>query len=207
MSLQPPHPNDQRLLAEDPKAVKHRKGRMTMGTVLVIFGVLKVLLLVWGYGKYGSVLATLSESERNQIFVHDAYEAVVAIALISGGIWNIKSRMGTAKPPLVAAVALSSLFIIPDIINFIEVATAGAEMRNIVAVIFHVAILAHAIRLLRFKQPPAAPAAWTEVTSENDKVLSDGRQASGESPVADPEVASQPEERQYDQPSQGPTAS
>ncbi|WP_311214933.1 MULTISPECIES: hypothetical protein [unclassified Arthrobacter] len=103
---------------------------------------------------YGSVISTLSESERNSIFVYDAYEAALAVALISGGIWNIRSRLSTNKPPLIAAVVLTGFFIVPDVINLVEIATSGAEMRNLLAVFWHVALLVLAIRLLRFKQPP-----------------------------------------------------
>ncbi|MGO4147804.1 hypothetical protein AB4Y77_22290 [Paenarthrobacter sp. YAF11_1] len=112
-------------------------------------------VLGWcGVVTYGSVISTLSESERNSIFVYDAYEAALAVALISGGIWNIRSRLSTNKPPLIAAVVLTGFFIVPDVINLVEIATSGAEMRNLLAVFWHVALLVLAIRLLRFKQPP-----------------------------------------------------
>ena len=154
MSPQFPSSHDLRPLTDDPRATKHSKGRVTLGTFLVILGVLKVLLLVWAYGTYGSVIPSLSESERSSMFAHDAYEATLAVALIVGGRWNIKSRMTASRPPLIAAVVLSGFFIIPDVINLIEVASTGAEMRNLFAVAWHVAVLALAIKLLRFKQTP-----------------------------------------------------
>ena len=79
MSPQLPHSNEPLPLNEDPQATKHRKGRTTLGTVLVMLGVLKVLLLIWRYGTYGSVISTLSEGDRDSIIFHDAYEATVAV--------------------------------------------------------------------------------------------------------------------------------
>ncbi len=171
MSLPLPPTNALFMFTEDPEAKRHRKGRATLGTVLVILGVMKVLLLAWWYGKYGESVAALSEGERNALFVSDALGGAEAVVLIGAGFWNIKARMSPAKPPLMTAVVAAGLVILLDIISLFDLAITTGEMPNPAGLILHIAILVYAIKLLRFAPPPhEPPAPWAEA-DPNEKAI------------------------------------
>lgn len=134
-------------------AEKSRRGRTGVGICLTFIGLAWVLVLAAMYGTNGPYIATLGESEIIGLILADAQNVFFAIVLIIGGIWNITARRSNSKAPLIAALVLSGLALVLDVISIVEVATttAAATMPNVVGVIFHVGIFVQTIRLLKLK--------------------------------------------------------
>lgn len=132
-------------------AEKSRRGRTAVGICLTLIGLAWALVLAAMYGTNGPYIATLGENEIIGLILADAQNAFFAIALIIGGIWNITARRSNSKAPLIAALGLSGLALILDLISIVEVVTAAATATtpNVVGVLFHVGIFVQTIRLLK----------------------------------------------------------
>lgn len=76
--------------------------------------------MVWLYSQYGSLIDTLSESERGEVVVGDALNVLFILALLGSGIWNIAARRSRSLAPPIAALALSGVGLAFAVMNVLE---------------------------------------------------------------------------------------
>ena len=149
MSIDYPHPGYPAIAAETEDAKRSRKKRTGIGIGLVVMGALAALGMVWLYTQYGSLIGTLSESERAEVVIFDALNVLFILALLGGGIWNIAARRGKSLAPPIAALALSGIGLAIAITNLVDTLSTAGMRPNFFAIVAYLGILVQAIRLVR----------------------------------------------------------
>ncbi|KUM37309.1 hypothetical protein AR539_08475 [Arthrobacter sp. EPSL27] len=112
-------------------------------------GALGAFGMVWLYTQYGSLIDTLSESERVEVVIFDALNVVFVLALLGGGIWNLAARRSKSLAPPMAALALSGIGLALAITNFLDAVNTEGMRPNVFALFVYLGILVQAIRLVR----------------------------------------------------------
>ncbi|MGP4032185.1 hypothetical protein [Pseudarthrobacter sp. 1C304] len=149
MSIEYPHPAYAAIAGETEEAKRSRKGRTSIGIGLLVVGALAAFGMVWLYMQYGSLIGTLSESERAEVVIFDALNVLFILALLGGGIWNIAARRSKAPAPPIAALALSGIGLALALINFLDALNVEGMRPNFFALFVYLGILVQAIRLVR----------------------------------------------------------
>ena len=149
MSTEYPHPGYSAIAAETEDAKRSRKGRTGIGIGLLVVGALAALGMVWLYTQYGSLIGTLSESERVEVVIFDALNALFILALLGAGIWNIAARRSQSLAPPVAALALSGIGLALAIINLLDTLNTAGMRPNFFALFLYLGILVQTIRIVR----------------------------------------------------------
>ncbi|WP_157360948.1 hypothetical protein [Arthrobacter sp. EPSL27] len=149
MSTEYPHPAYAAIAGETEDAKRSRKGRTGIGIGLLVVGALGAFGMVWLYTQYGSLIDTLSESERVEVVIFDALNVVFVLALLGGGIWNLAARRSKSLAPPMAALALSGIGLALAITNFLDAVNTEGMRPNVFALFVYLGILVQAIRLVR----------------------------------------------------------
>jgi hypothetical protein len=149
MSTEYSHPGYPALAPESEDAKRSRKGRTGIGIGLLVAGAVDAVGMVWLYSQYGSLIDTLSESERGQVVLFDAFNVLFILALLGGAIWNIAARRSKALAPSIAALALSGVGLGFAVTNVLDALTTTGTMPGLFALFLNLGIFLQTIRLMR----------------------------------------------------------
>ena len=149
MSTEYPHPGYPALAAEAEDAKRSRKARTGIGIWLLVAGAVDAAGLVWLYSQYGSLIDSLSESERSEVVVFDALNVLFILALLGGGIWNVAARRSKSLAPPIAALALSGVGLAFAVTNVLDALNTTGTMPSFFALFLNLGIFLQAIRLIR----------------------------------------------------------
>ncbi|HSO14348.1 MAG TPA: hypothetical protein VLS95_00165 [Arthrobacter sp.] len=149
MSTEYPHPGYPAIAAETEDAKRSRKGRTGIGIGLLVVGALAAFGMVWLYTQYGSLIDTLSESERVEVVIFDALSVLFILALLGAGIWNIAARRSKSLAPPIAALALSGIGLALAVTNLLDALNTAGMRPNFFAIFLYLGILVQTIRLVR----------------------------------------------------------
>ena len=149
MSTEYPRLGYPAIAAEPEDARRSRKGRTGIGIGLLVVGALAALGMVWLYTQYGSLIDTLSESERVEVVTFDALNVLFILALLGVGIWNIAARRSKSLVPPIAALALSGIGLALAITNLLDTLNTAGMRPNFFALFLYLGILVQTVRLLR----------------------------------------------------------
>lgn len=149
MSTEYPHPGYPAVAAEAGDAKRTRKGRTGIGIGLLVAGALDVVGMVWLYSQYGSLIDTLSESERGEVVVGDALNVLFILALLGSGIWNIAARRSRSLAPPIAALALSGVGLAFAVMNVLEALNTTGTTPGLFVLFLNLGILVQAVGLIR----------------------------------------------------------
>lgn len=149
MSTEYSHPGYRAIAAEAEDAKRSRKGRTGIGIGLLVVGAFAAFGMVWLYSQYGSLIETLSESERGEVVVFDALNVLFILALLGGGIWNIAARRSKSLAPPIAALALSGVGLAFAVTNVLDALNTTGTMPNFVVLFLYSGIIVQTIRLMR----------------------------------------------------------
>jgi hypothetical protein len=105
--------------------------------------------MVWLYMQYGSLIDTLSESERVEVVTFDALNVLFILALLGVGIWNIAARRSKSLAPPIAALALSGIGLALAVTNLLGSLNTAGMRPNFFALFLYLGILVQTVRLLR----------------------------------------------------------
>jgi hypothetical protein len=149
MSTEYPRLGYPAIAAEPEDARRSRKGRTSIGVGLLVVGALAAFGMVWLYMQYGSLIDTLSESERVEVVTFDALNILFILGLLGVGIWNIAARRSKSLAPPIAALALSGIGLALAVTNLLDTLNTEGMRPNYFALFLYLGILVQTVRLLR----------------------------------------------------------
>ncbi|ASN19886.1 hypothetical protein [Arthrobacter sp. YN] len=156
MSLQLPRPADLPSggAASKDNATISRKGRQGVGIMLMIVGALNAVPAIVGIAAYGRYLALVTENVRNEALITIAFGVLLILAMLGIGIWNLATKNTIIKAPLVAALVVTGISVVLDVVSIVSTLMATGNFQGYIVVALEIFVVVQAVRVLRLK--PAA---------------------------------------------------